>query len=201
MVYFSKRLLLVFALMDFISLSNSIQNDSDVESRMDFLQSSMDRMEHRILTLTKTVNRLSKRKKDEHVMFYATLSSDTVLNINSIVKFNEIQFDEGADFNSGDGVFVSPVSGVFMFSWTTLTYSGKSIDTELRVENVVKAKQIISLGSSAGSIQSTQFVICKVNEKDHVWIQTGAGFTTENFFDHLFKGSKSSFMGILLHVV
>ena len=62
MVYFSKRLLLVFALMDFISLSNSIQNDSDVESRMDFLQSSMDRMEHRILTLTKTVNRLSKSK-------------------------------------------------------------------------------------------------------------------------------------------
>ena len=134
-------------------------------------------------------------------MFYVTLSSTTTLTYKSIVIFNEIQYEEGVNFNTGDGVFVSPVSGVFMFSWTTLTYSGKSIDTELRVDNIVKAKQIISLGSSAGSIQSTQFVICRVNEKDHVWIQTGAGFTTENFFDHLFKGSKSSFMGILIHVI
>lgn len=201
MTYFTKRLLILFVLVYIVPLSNSIQNDSDVEGRIDFLQSSMARMEQRILTLTKAVNKLSRRKKDEYVMFYATLSTDTVLNINSIVKFNEIQFDEGADFNSGDGVFVSPVSGVFMFAWTTLTHSGKSIDTELRVDNVVKAQQIISLGSSAGSIQTTQFVICRVNEKDHVWIQTGSGFTAENFFDHLFKGSKSSFMGILIHVI
>ncbi|XP_052081922.1 uncharacterized protein LOC127719724 [Mytilus californianus] len=201
MTSFTKRLLILFVLVYIVPLSNSIQNDSDVEGRIEFLQSSMARMEQRILTLTKTVNKLSRRKNEEHVMFYATLSSDTVLNINSIVKFNEIQFDEGADFNSGDGVFVSPVSGVFMFAWTTLTHGGKSIDTELRVDNVVKAQQIISLGSSAGSIQTTQFVICRVKEKDHVWIETGAGFTTENFFDHLFKGSKSSFMGILIHVV
>lgn len=130
MTYFTKRLLILFVLVYIVPLSNSIQNDSDVEGRIDFLQSSMARMEQRILTLTKAVNKLSRRKKDEYVMFYATLPTDTVLNINSIVKFNEIQFDEGADFNSGDGVFVSPVSGVFMFAWTTLTHSGKSIDTE-----------------------------------------------------------------------
>ncbi|XP_052081932.1 uncharacterized protein LOC127719732 [Mytilus californianus] len=167
---------------------------------MDLMENSLEKMEQRILNLTNEVTKLSKRKKDEHVMFYVTLSSDTVLNINSIVKFNEIQFDEGANFNSGDGVFVSTVSGVFMFAWTICTYQGKIIDTELRVDNVVKAEQILNLGSAAGYIQTSQFVICQVNEGDHVWIQTGQDYTSENTFDEK-HGSKSSFMSILIHKI
>lgn len=131
-------------------------------------------------------------------MFYVTLSSDITLNQRSIVKFNEIQYEEGANFNSGDGVFVSPVSGVFMFAWTIRTSSGKIIYTELMVDNVVKATQILQPGSSSPKIQTTQFVICRVNEGDHVWIETGKGFTSENFFDE-YCSSKSSFMGILIH--
>ncbi|CAC5411205.1 unnamed protein product [Mytilus coruscus] len=165
---------------------------------MDLMESSMEKMEQRILNLTNEISKLSKRKKDEHVMFYVTLSSDAVLNYKSIVIFNEIQYEEGENFNSGDGVFVSPVSGVFMFAWTIHTYGGKNIDTELKVDNVVKAEQILNLGSGAGNIQTTQFVICQVNVGDHVWIQTGYGYTSTNTFEE-FYGSKSSFMGILIH--
>lgn len=131
-------------------------------------------------------------------MFYVTLSSDITLNQRSIVKFNDIQYEEGADFNSGDGVFVSPVSGVFMFAWTIRTTTGKIIDTELRVDNVVKAGQVLYPGSSVQRIQTSQFVICRVNEGDHVWIETGQSVTSENYFDE-YHGSKSSFMGILIH--
>lgn len=131
-------------------------------------------------------------------MFYVTLSSTTTLTYRSIVIFNEIQYEEGVNFNSGDGVFVSPVSGVFMFAWTIRTYSGKSIDTELKVDNVVKAEQILNLGSAAGHIQTTQLVICQVKKGDHVWIQTAPDYTSTNTF-HLYSGTKSSFMGILIH--
>jgi hypothetical protein len=42
------------------------------------------------------------------------------LNIKSIVKFDEVPINEGNHFNSGDGIFVAPVSGTYQFSWTTL---------------------------------------------------------------------------------
>ena len=36
------------------------------------------------------------------------------------------------------GVFVAPISGVYMFAWSTLTYNNKALFTELRVGNEVK---------------------------------------------------------------
>ncbi|XP_071170571.1 uncharacterized protein [Mytilus edulis] len=191
------NLCFIFSMFLVVS-SKSIRNDTDVDSRMDFMESSLEKMERRILNLTNEVTILSKRKNEEHVMFYVTLSSYTVLNQKSIVIFNEIQYEEGVNFNNGDGVFVSPISGVFMFAWTIRTYSGKTIDTELKVDNVVKAEQILNLGSAAGNIQTTQFVICQVKKGDHVWIQTAPDYTSTNTF-HDYHGTKSSFMGILIH--
>ncbi|XP_071146424.1 complement C1q and tumor necrosis factor-related protein 9-like [Mytilus edulis] len=193
---FILKLCLMFVLLQVVP-SKSIRNNTDTDSKMDLMENSLENMEQRILNLTYQVTKLSKRKKDEHVMFYATLASDTVLNKNSIVRFNEIQYDEGADFNSGTGVFVSTVSGVYMLAWTIRTYNGKTIDTELKVDNVVKARQILQ-GTHSTRIQTSQFVICRVNEGDHVWIETGQGVTSENFFNE-YHGSKSSFMGILIH--
>jgi hypothetical protein len=46
------------------------------------------------------------------------------------------------------------VSGTYQFSWTTLTTSGNLIETELRVDNVVKDTLHISLG--AGDISLLQ---------------------------------------------
>ena len=61
--------------------------------------------------------------KDETVLFFIRLSRTTTLNTNSIVKFDEAVLNEGNHFNTGDGVFVAPVSGIYQFTWTTLTYN------------------------------------------------------------------------------
>jgi hypothetical protein len=37
-----------------------------------------------------------------------------------------------------DGVFVASISGVYMFSWNTLTFNNKGVYAELRVESEVK---------------------------------------------------------------
>jgi hypothetical protein len=43
------------------------------------------------------------------------------------------------------GYFLAPISGVYMFSWSTLTFNSKGLLTELRVENEVKG----AMGSNA----------------------------------------------------
>ena len=124
--------------------------------------------------------------------------SDITLNTNSIVKFSDVLNNEGNHFNSGDSVFVSPVSGVYLFSWTTQTYSGKYVNTELRVNNIVKETLHASLGSSVGVVSVSRTIICNVQKNDHVWIQT-SGQYSENLFDH-YQNSRSSFMGFLVYV-
>ena len=125
------------------------------------------------------------------------MSQKTTLNINSIVKFDEVSVNEGNHFNSGDGIFVAPVSGIYQFSWTTITTSSKLAETELRVDNVIQETLHISLSSSAGTISGTKVVLCKVREGDHVWIQTSNVYGV-NYF-HAANADKSSFTGMLIH--
>lgn len=139
-------------------------------------------------------NTIKERKR---VFFHAKMSaSDITYNANSIVKFGTVLYNEGNHFNPGDSVFVSPVSGVYLFSWTTQSYQGKSVNTELRVDNNVKETLNANLGSAVGRLSVTRVVITKVNENDHIWIQT-SGEYSEHFFDYVYS-SQSSFTGVLL---
>ena len=125
-------------------------------------------------------------------------ASDIILNKNSVVKFSEVLNNEGDHFNSGDSIFVSPVSGVYLFSWTIMTCIGKSVNTELRVNNEIKETLHATIASSSGRYSATRVTICNVQQNDHVWIQTSSYFA-ENYFESDFN-SRSSFMGFLMYV-
>ncbi|CAG2211067.1 COL8A [Mytilus edulis] len=139
-------------------------------------------------------NNIKERKR---VFFHAKMSaSDITYNANSIVKFGTVLYNEGNHFNPGDSVFVSPVSGVYLFSWTTQSKQGKAVITELRVDNNVKETLNANLGSAVGHLSVTRVVITKVSENDHIWIQT-SGEYSEHVFDYDYR-SQSSFTGVLL---
>ena len=137
------------------------------------------------------------QKSKDHVFFYAMMpAADITLNKNSIVKFSEVSNNEGNHFNSGDSVFVSPVSGVYLFSWTTTTTSSKTTNTELRVNNV-RIETLHSAVGGTGAISVTKVIITNVKKNDHVWIQT-SHYYTDNYFDYNYN-SRSSFMGFLMY--
>ena len=131
------------------------------------------------------------------ISFFARLSATTTLNKNSIVKFDEVSVNEGNHFNSGDGIFVAPVSGTYQFSWTTITGTKNIAETELRVDNAIKETLHISLGT--GTISGTKMVLCKVGKGDHVWIQTSRMYATNYFY--VANAAKGSFTGMLIHEV
>ena len=131
--------------------------------------------------------------------FHAKMTNtDIILNKNSVVKFSEVLNNEGNHFNSGDSIFVSPVSGVYLFSWTIMTCIGKTVHTELRVDNIVKETLHANIASSSGRFSVSRVIICNVKKNDHVWIQTSV-HSTENYFEYQYN-SRSSFMGFLMYV-
>ena len=102
--------------------------------------------------------------------------------------------NNGNDYHPTDGVFVAPISGVYMFSWNTLTFNNRSLFTELRVENNVKGVVASNAGSSLYTPGSAS-LLCHVKKGEQVWVQTSGG-TTVNYM-HDWRDSMS-FMGLLL---
>ena len=102
--------------------------------------------------------------------------------------------NNGNHYHPTNGVFVAPISGVYMFAWNTLTFNSKYLLTELRVESEVKG----AVGSSAASnqyIPGSASLLCQVKKGEHVWVQTSGGATTNYIHDW---NDSTSFMGFLL---
>jgi hypothetical protein len=130
----------------------------------------------------------------KEAFFYARLSSTTTLNTFSIIKFDKIMINNGNHYHPTDGVFVAPISGVYMFAWNTLTLDSHFLFTELRVEKEVKGT-VSSGGASSQYKPGSTSLLCHVRKGDHVWVQTSYG-STKNYI-HNWNAS-TSFMGFLL---
>ncbi|VDI78010.1 Hypothetical predicted protein [Mytilus galloprovincialis] len=177
-------------------ISKSISNGT-IENRTESLERSFESLVMRINNISDILNNLPKQMQiEKHPVFYVELSVTTTLNINSIVKFDTEFIDDGNNFNTGDGIFIAPISGVYLFCWTIQTYSSKTVQTELRVDNIVKGIGLMTLGSGAGHFATTRNVFCTVNRGDHVWIQTS--YYSDNNFHVPHVGVRSSFMGLFI---
>ena len=91
--------------------------------------------------------------------------------------------NNGNHYHPTDGVFVAPISGVYMFSWNTLTYNSNALYTELRVENDVKGVVASSAGSSLFTPGSAS-LLSHVRKGELVWVQTSGG-TSDNYMSKL----------------
>ncbi|VDI26707.1 Hypothetical predicted protein [Mytilus galloprovincialis] len=176
--------------------SKSIQNSTNEEQDFTFLRNEVKFLKERLDNVTEIVEKGTKTGQ-KSVLYFVRLSSETTLNKNSIVKFDNVITDEAGNFNPGDGIFVSPVTGIYLFSWTVFTASSKIVDTELRVDNVIIDTMYAYIGIGS-HVPATKIVLCQVKKGDHVWIQTTA-HTTENVFANPTGASKSSFTGMLVH--
>jgi hypothetical protein len=102
--------------------------------------------------------------------------------------------NNGNHYHPADGVFVAPISGIYMFAWNILTFNSNDLYTELRVESEITG----TVGSKAESnqyIPGSASLLCHVKKGEHVWVQTSDG-TTNNYISNWNKSP--SFMEFLL---
>ena len=85
--------------------------------------------------------------------------------------------NNGNHYHPADGVFVAPISGVYILAWNTITYDSNYLFTELRVENEVKGT-VGNKRASGQYIPGSTSLLCHVRKGDHVWVQTSVGQAT-----------------------
>ncbi|CAC5381281.1 unnamed protein product [Mytilus coruscus] len=200
----SKREFYLWFMLPFlaiISCAISIQNKTEktIEQRVIALEYSMRVFESRIQTLNDSTYTGSFESKP--VMFYATTKIQSFnLEKRSTVVFGNVIMNIGGHYNNFNVVFVSPTSGIYLFSWTACTNGNNYAFTELVVQNnsISRAEEFENTGNyHCGSMTA----LFKMNEDDHAWIRTtdyASGSKTHYFYTNM-DATSNTFLGILVY--
>ncbi|XP_069131966.1 caprin-2-like [Argopecten irradians] len=125
------------------------------------------------------------------VAFSASMStSTTLLHVNEAIVFDSVMTNVGGGYNPHDGIFIVPESGVYVFTWTTVSISQSNIRTEIHINGVAES----SLGSYGDTISNYQLatgiIVKSVIVGDHVYIKNKLDGTIVSNFQ-----GKSTFSG------
>ncbi|XP_061194076.1 adiponectin-like [Saccostrea echinata] len=130
------------------------------------------------------------------VFFSAYKSSGTSgISTRTIIRFEQTYINIGNHYHTEDGIFIAPMTGIYMFHWTIAT-GGTDFYTQLIVGGTAQASNYVP--HPGGPDSSSAMVIINVNKDDHIWIQIYGSN------EHVYGGShgegniQSTFTGILL---
>ncbi|XP_053381716.1 uncharacterized protein LOC128549225 [Mercenaria mercenaria] len=156
--------------------------------------------QHRIVTSSVASSswHLSKRTAESQVAFYVYLSSTRCYGNHEIFKFDVETVDVGGGFNTADGIFDAPATGLYVFSWTAVALQKSYFSAELIVNGVVKGvvEADPDVGGPADGVHpATGVVLANVNAGNHVFVRFKQGGSCYVKSD---SSARTSFSGWLL---
>ncbi|XP_061188303.1 cerebellin-1-like [Saccostrea echinata] len=190
------------------------RNMTSIEERLSNLENTLER---RLLATERVLGQLLTGRSDADltnvdvlslrsdivnshltpVLFSAYKSStEGSISTKVTIRFDKTYINLGNHYHTEDGIFIAPVTGVYMFHWTIATGSS-AFSTQLMVAGTPRASNLIP--HPGGSNSASAMVIINVTKDDHVWIQLYGSS------EHVYGGSnsigysyQSTFSGIFL---
>lgn len=140
-------------------------------------------------------NKVRRQFSETVVAFSATINQAHVdsIGLHQNIVFSDVITNIGNAYNNHHGVFIAPVSGLYMFSATLLSSQNAELAAAIEI-NGTDAVRMFEKGADGRHGSASQTIIIKLRKGDDVSIQSV-------FSDsHSYWGDKyTSFSGVLLH--
>lgn len=99
-------------------------------------------------------------------------TSEVNPSLHHVLVFDNVQTNTGSAYNKYSGIFTAPTDGVYVFTWTILSYGYSFAFTQI----VVNSQVITSLVTDSQEINDTHsttgMVVVSINREDLVFIRT-----------------------------
>ncbi|XP_062579162.1 complement C1q tumor necrosis factor-related protein 3-like [Saccostrea cucullata] len=139
------------------------------------------------------------------VAFYAYISKDFAISTaSSTFAFDVVITNNGNGYTPQTGIFTTPISGVYGFSWTMMAAGTHiagtkgdygEIRTHIMQNGIIKGTLHVDTETYGDDASSTGFVILNLNKDDTVkiskaWIGEGSAYSNEQQGRWTFSGFK-----------
>ncbi|XP_052678302.1 heavy metal-binding protein HIP-like [Crassostrea angulata] len=113
-----------------------------------------------------------KDPKIDTIAFQSTLTKHLVnLKSHETVIFEKVSLNEGKAYDKTSGIFTAPSDGIYSFTWTTLTKTGKTFITDIVRNGEMIIRNFSDGRGRDGYAMSTSHANIKMKKGDKVWIR------------------------------
>ena len=110
------------------------------------------------------------------IAFHTVLTSNEPAIGNKIVKFQQTSLDTANAYNSADGIYIVPETGIYVFTWTMISHVHSIVSSELLINSNVAGKTLADSDENGDYHTSTGITVASVMQGDHVFVQFVAGY-------------------------
>ncbi|KAL3874082.1 hypothetical protein ACJMK2_037145 [Sinanodonta woodiana] len=149
--------------------------------------------------ISNSIFSLQNRKRQsaaQQVAFHAYQHDSRVYSYHDILQYDVEEVDVGGGFNQRDSIFDVPVTGTYVFTWTTVPNLSSYVQTELIINGVVKGNAYAESNETHNVHPSTGIVVVQVNKGDHVYVRRGEHSESIVKSDNIYQ--RTTFSGWLL---
>ncbi|XP_033753122.1 uncharacterized protein LOC117336619 [Pecten maximus] len=176
------------------------------------LQTSVAEKEERIQTLETELEEAKQKPKEglnsktdkrrsastTNVAFSTSMVHDVSVHEHETVIFGHVLLDVGLGYNNGDGVYIVPRSGVYVFTWSITSETNDGGNHDIHTSLMVNGSPVGAIDSDADKYDwgsATGVVVLSVDYGDHVFVQVITGSSGKIISN---TETKSTFSGWLL---
>ena len=110
-------------------------------------------------------------------------------------RFNRVVTNVGNMYNGHDGLFVAPVTGMYVFFWTVSCTERRSVATELVKDGTAYGFSYADSDDEFDFVNAGNSIVLQVNQGQHVWVR----FTDAHDYRTIQGGNRDTFSGWLLY--
>lgn len=109
------------------------------------------------------------------IAFHSYLSKDSngPLSLHHILKFDVVPLNKGNGYNVFDGIFIVPVPGTYVFTWSFMSEAHRYVYTELMKNSDIIGTRYADSTTITVWDFATGVVVVDVSQGDHIYIRMG----------------------------
>ncbi|XP_060606623.1 uncharacterized protein LOC132758932 [Ruditapes philippinarum] len=178
-------------------ISDSLRDESQLNIRIDGVRSYKSKSEINISNNADDL-RPSRQSIHPNIAFQAVLSVTTLTNVglHQKIVYDSVNLNLGGGYHHLSGIFIAPVSGIYLFCTSVLAESHADIDVGI-IKNGNQLAGAYAGADSGGKSyydQGSASVAVQLNADDEVWVENRwpAGAKVHG------RGLHTSFTGVLV---
>ncbi|XP_060563831.1 heavy metal-binding protein HIP-like [Ruditapes philippinarum] len=178
-------------------IKDLMKKEGDIEVLKTKMDEELKRIDEKMDNFSKEVQKIQELVLTPIIAFKANKANDISLGNNKVIVYSNIILNTGDSYNKDNGMFVAPVSGLYLFTAQVCLKKSVWVSIGIVVNDSIVSKA--GIGENVWEKCYTIDAITAVEKGNEVLVKCTAGCANSDQLYESITYATNSFSGVLIH--